>query len=123
MKSLVLIVLLLFGFPAFSDQNMQEIYQDQAKKCTELKCIRAEIDQINDAILKLLVQRTAYVQRAGDLKLKTKIANDQKRVDEQLKLILSKSEKLGLPKEVASAVFQALIQKSIQFEQEYINSK
>jgi isochorismate pyruvate lyase len=108
---------------AFSDSTLQTVYQSEAIKCQDLSCVRTNIDHINDEIIQLLVKRTAFVQRAGDFKLKTKVANDQKRVDVQLQVLLQKSEKLGLPTAISVEAFKAVIQHSIEFEQAYIDNK
>ena len=102
-------------------ETLDSIYETQAKNCESLPCIREEIDSINDKLLALIVRRTAFVRRAGDLKKHSKIANDQKRVEDQLSVISEKSSKFGLPKEISLETFKALINKSIEFEQKYID--
>jgi chorismate mutase len=57
----------------------------------------------------------------GPLKLHTKIANDQKRVDDQIQVIVKKSEQVGLPKEISVETFKAIIKNSIEFEQKYFD--
>jgi chorismate mutase len=101
--------------------TLTSYYESNAKKCGDIACIRGEIDQINEQILQLLTKRTAYVQRAGDLKLKTKTAQDRKRVNDQLEVISKKSESLGLPKKISADTFKALIENSVEFEQKYID--
>ncbi len=92
-------------------------------QCHDISCIRENIDQINEEILKLLAKRTAYVKRAGDLKGKTtKIAQDRARVESQEQKILEKSKVLEIPLEIVLPTFRALVENSILFQQEYINS-
>ena len=105
----------------YADSTLKDIYEQETKKCSTISCIRQKIDQINDQIIQLLVKRTAYVQRAGDLKLHTKLANDQKRVDDQIEVIGKKSDKLGLPRGISIEVFKSIIKNSIDFEQQYID--
>jgi isochorismate pyruvate lyase len=80
------------------------------------------MDRINDEILKLLAERTAYVKRAGDLKSNTtQIADDRQRVADQEQKIKARSLELGLPVEIALPVFRLIMENSIQFQQQYIN--
>jgi isochorismate pyruvate lyase len=108
---------------AYSDQTVQDFYKHDAIKCKDLVCIRNKIDEINDKMITLLVERTSYVQRAGDLKIRSGIADDQKRVNDQIKLLEHRSEKLGLPKEIVIEAFRLIMNESIQFQQRYIDKR
>lgn len=80
------------------------------------------MNRINNQILELLAERTAYVKRAGDLKAHTiKIAEDRKRVAEQEALIVAKSEELGVPVEVSIPAFRAIVEESIKYQQKYLD--
>jgi len=119
-----LIPLLLASPVVFSVQTMQNFYEVEAIKCKDLKCVRNGIDGLNHKIVELLVQRTAYVQRAGDLKLHgTKIATDQKRIDDQINALRGEAKKLGLPETLVVETFKSIIRESTEFEQRYIDSK
>lgn len=80
------------------------------------------MDRINNGILELLTERTAYVKRAGDLKSRTtKIADDRQRVADQERKIIDKSIELGLPIEISLPAFRAIMETSMQFQQGYID--
>lgn len=80
------------------------------------------MDRINNEILELLTERTAYVQRAGDLKSRTsKIADDRQRVADQEEKIINKSRELELPVEISVPAFRVIMETSIQFQQGYID--
>ncbi|MBA2727301.1 MAG: chorismate mutase [Parachlamydiaceae bacterium] len=80
------------------------------------------MDRINNEILSLLTERTAYVKRAGDLKSRTtKIADDRQRVSDQEKKIIDKSIELELPTEISIPAFRAIMETSIKFQQGYID--
>lgn len=117
------IVFMVFGNVLFGEENNLDHHYEIAKKnCQDISSIRKEMDRINNDILRLLTERTAYVKRAGDLKSKTtKIADDRQRVAEQEKKILDKSMELGLPIEISLPTFKVIVEKSIQFEQQYID--
>ena len=122
-KAIILMGILLIYTSVWANSTLPEIYQSDAVKCEDLKCVRQHIDDLNTKILNLLTERTAYVQRAGDLKLESKVADDQKRVKDTLAIIAKKSGLLGLPNEISTEVFKVIMQKSIEFEQNYINKK
>lgn len=69
----------------FSEEKDLNCYYEIAKQnCQDISSIRKEMDRINNEILQLLTERTAYVKRAGDLKSKTtKVADDRQRVADQ----------------------------------------
>jgi chorismate mutase len=107
---------------AFSDEEKLSSFYEVATQCHDIACIRTEINRINNAILKLLTERTAYVKRAGDLKsLTTKIADDRQRVANQEKIIIEKSIELELPIEISIPTFRAIVESSIKYQQGYID--
>ncbi len=80
------------------------------------------MDRVNDDILRLLAERSAYVKRAGDLKSKTSgVADDRQRVADQERKIIDKSMELGLPIEIGLPAFKVIMETSIQFQQQYID--
>ena len=104
------------------DVAMDTFYEIAKENCHSIASIRVEMDRINNEILNLLAERTAYVQRAGDLKSQTtKIADDRQRVAAQEKKIIEKSLELGVPIEISIPAFRAIVENSIQFQQKYID--
>lgn len=116
-------VSLLFNNDGFSEENtLNSFYEIAKENCHDIASIREEMDRINNDILKLLAERTAYVKRAGDLKSRTiKIADDRQRVADQEKKIIQKSIEIELPIEISVPVFRAIMETSIQFQQGYID--
>jgi chorismate mutase len=109
--------------PLCSETYFDQCYQQAKKDCDNISSVRRELDQINSDLLELLTRRTAYVQRAGDLKsLTTKVANDCHRVQEQREQIVQISLELGLPVEVATATFETIVEQSTRYQQAYIDS-
>lgn len=107
----------------FSDEDtLSSFYEIAKQNCHDISSIRVEMDRINNEILRLLTERTAYVKRAGDLKSQTtKIADDHQRVADQEKKIVDKSIKLELPTEISVPAFRAIMETSIKFQQGYID--
>ena len=104
--------------------TLHSFYEAAKESCHDIAAIRTEMDRINDQILRLLAERTAYVKRAGDLKsLTTRIADDRQRVADQEKNITARSIELGLPVEISIPAFRAIMKSSIQFQQNYIDQR
>lgn len=104
------------------EETLQSFYKIAVEHCHDIASIRIEMDRINNEILKLLTERTAYVKRAGDLKSKTtRIADDRQRVADQEQKIIDMSLALELPIEISLPAFKAIMETSIQFQQQYID--
>lgn len=105
-----------------AEQTVDDYYEIAKENCLDILSLRIEMDRINHDILRLLAERTAYVKRAGDLKSKgTRIADDRQRVAEQEKQIVIKSLELGIPLEISIPAFEAIVETSILFQQQYID--
>ena len=105
-----------------NDESLSHQYERVKRECHDLSCIRTEMDRINNDILRLLTERTAYVKRAGDLKSRTtRVADDRLRVADQEQKIIAKSLELELPVEISIPAFRMIMENSIQFQQGYIN--
>ncbi len=104
------------------EDTLSSFYEIAKQNCNDISSIRVEMDRINNEILSLLTERTAYVKRAGDLKSRTtKIADDRQRVSDQEKKIIDKSIELELPTEISIPAFRAIMETSIKFQQGYID--
>lgn len=122
MKLFCSITLLFSSFAVAEDSTLESFYEIAKENCHDIACIRVEMDRINNGLLQLLTERTAYVKRAGDLKSRTtKIADDRQRVADQEKKIIDQSEKLQLPVEISVPSFRTIMETSIQFQQRYID--
>lgn len=126
MRSFFIVVIALASLSSnvvFSnDDTLSSFYEIAKQNCHDISSIRVEMDRINNEILSLLTERTAYVKRAGDLKSRTtKIADDHQRVADQEKKIIDKSKELGLPIEISIPAFRVIMETSIKFQQGYID--
>ncbi len=115
------ILLFLLVNTAFSE-TLDSYYEIAKQNCHDIACIRTEMDRINNEILKLLAERTAYVKRSGDLKSRTtRVADDRQRVADQEKKISDKSIELGLPLEISLPAFREIMENSIRYQQKCID--
>lgn len=121
LSGVVLCLLLCNGVILAEEVTLSTFYEVVKEECQDIASIRREMDRINNEILILLTERTAYVKRAGDLKSKTiKIADDRQRVADQEQKIIERSIELELPTEISVPAFRAIMETSIQFQQGYI---
>ncbi len=119
------IITLCGGLNAFAEETLfDSCYETAKEQCHDIHCIRAQINRINEEILKLLAERTAYVQRAGDLKSKTtRVAEDRLRVSQQEQILREKSLELGVPVEISIEAFKVIVENSTKFQQKYIDNQ
>lgn len=126
-----LIVVWVLAFTALSDAvfsneespgTLSYYYEVARQTCHDISSIRIEMDRVNEEILELLAERTAYVKRAGDLKSQTtKVADDRQRVADQERKIVEKSRELELPTEISVPAFRVIMETSIRFQQQCID--
>ena len=122
MKPILVLLTLLFTTVFAAGETFDGFYEVAKENCHDIAAIRVEMDRINNEILRLMTERTAYVKRAGDLKSKTtRVADDRQRVADQERKITELSEELGLPLGISIPTFRVLMETSIQFQQGYID--
>ena len=95
------------------------------EKCTDLKCVRFHIDDVNKEIISFLAKRMEYVNQAGQIKLKNNntSATDVKRANEVVENAEKIGIEMGLPAGFTKDVFQVIVDKSAYFEQKSMDAK
>lgn len=86
------------------------------ESCQTLTCARDHIDAFNEQIVKLIVERSYYVKKAGELKGNSVPIYDAAREEEILKKVRKQAENLGYPPEIIQAIFKTLLEKSRDYE-------
>lgn len=121
--TLISIATLFIGNFAFAEERtMSDFYAIAKENCQDIPALRIEINRINDDILRLLAERTAYVKRAGDIKFKTtQVANDPARIAAQEQILIEKSIELEVPLEISIPTFRAIVENSTKYQQTYID--
>lgn len=90
----------------------------------DMAAVRAEIDQLDDAILALLARRQACVDRAAVVKPAEGIpANAPARVTEVLARVRAKAEEAGFEPKTAEAMWQTMIEAMIAREERAMGRK
>jgi isochorismate pyruvate lyase len=93
----------------------------KAADCTTMEEVRAEIDRVDAALVALLAERTAYIDRASDLKPALGLpARIEDRVEEVVVKVRVRAEAEGFDPALAEALWRRLIDWSIAREESVI---
>jgi len=91
-------------------------------KCTSLEEVRENIDRIDDAIIRLIAERTEYVRQAAAFKKSEEAVKAPDRVEAVIVKVRDKAEKYGASPEIAETVYRNMINRFINMEMtEYKN--
>jgi isochorismate pyruvate lyase len=85
--------------------------------------VRAEIDRIDRALVKLLSERQRYIERAAEIKSDRLAVRDEVRVEDVIAKVLAEAREAGLNADIAEAVWRTLVECSIAFEFQVFDTK
>jgi len=94
----------------------QELKIHEASQCLDMTDVRAEIDRLDRSLVRLLSERQRYIERAAEIKSRRSDIRDQARIDDVLAKVAGEAAKVGLDAGLARAVWQTLIERSIEIE-------
>lgn len=94
-----------------------------AHECSSMDDVRAEIDRLDAALIDLMAERFAYVDRAWQLKNSPAEATVPWRIQQVIDRVRSRAEERGLPPELAEALWRQMIGWFIQYEEEQLKDK
>jgi isochorismate pyruvate lyase len=97
--------------------------QRRAEDCQNMDQVRVEIDRIDDALLDLVAERFAYVDRAWQLKKDPAEATVPWRIRQVIDKVEARAKERGLPPELAVALWRQMIGWFIQYEEEKLAKK
>lgn len=78
--------------------------------CHDLGEVRRNIDRIDDQILRLMAERSAYVKQAGRFKTSAATVRDEARIRQILTHIRAKALEQGVNPDIAEATFRAMVE-------------
>jgi isochorismate pyruvate lyase len=87
-----------------------------ASQCSSMAELRAEIDRLDRALVRLLSERQRYIERAAEIKSQRSDIRDQARVEDVLAKVTAEAEEAGLDPSLARTVWLTLIEQSIELE-------
>jgi isochorismate pyruvate lyase len=91
--------------------------------CRSMTDIRREIDRVDRALVGLMAERQAYIERAAELKSDRHAVRDEARIEDVIAKVLAEAEKAGLKAEIAEPVWRTLVERSIAYEFERFDAK
>ncbi len=92
--------------------------------CTAMSDVRAEIDRLDDALVDLIAQRFAYVDRAWQIKSGgPEGALVPWRIQQVVDKVKTRAGERGLPPELAEALWRQMIGWFVQYEEERLSSE
>lgn len=86
------------------------------KKCTTLAQVRQHIDLLDEQVVALLAQRSAYVAQAACIKSSVNQIVDQERIEFIINRVRAQARQAGAPEAVLEATYRAMIAAFIVFE-------
>ncbi len=89
---------------------------NKKEKIKRMKDVRSLIDQVDDKILPLIVRRSKLVNKALELKSYKNEIIDRKRINQILKKIGSKSNKMKANPKLIKSIWKDMIQNFIEHE-------
>jgi isochorismate pyruvate lyase len=92
--------------------------------CATMTEVRAEIDRLDAALVDLIAERFAYVDRAWQLKIKSNEGAVVKwRIQEVIDRVKARAAQKGLPPDLCEALWRQMIGWFIQYEEEKLRSQ
>ena len=89
-----------------------------AQKCDNMDEVRLELDRIDQAMVDLICERFAFVDRAWQLKNSPADARVPWRVQQVIDRVRARAEENNLPPELVEALWRQMIGWFIQYEEE-----
>lgn len=92
-------------------------------QCGSLEEVRANIDRIDDEIIKLIAERGAYVLQASAFKRNEDGVKAPVRVEAVIAKVKSKAEKYGADSDMVEALYREMISRFVNMELEAFEKK
>lgn len=86
--------------------------------CRNLDEVRANIDRIDDEIIRLIAERTGYVKQASAFKKNEEGVKAPNRVEAVINKVRTKSAEYGANPDLTEAVYREMISRFVNMEME-----
>ncbi len=90
---------------------------EQVLHCTTMSEVRRAVDALDDQLVPLLVQRLGYMLQAARIKQAPEQVRDEARIAAIVERVRARAQAEGGPPEVLEAIYRALMETCIAFEQ------
>ena len=91
--------------------------------CRSMTDIRREIDRVDRALVGLMAERQAYIERAGELKAERGAVRDEARIADVIAKVVAEARRVGLNPAIAEPVWRLLVERSIAYEFEVFDAQ
>ena len=95
----------------------------KAADCQTMNEVRVEIDRVDAALVDLLAERWTYVDRAWVFKRSPEEASVPWRNREVIEKVRARADEMGMPAEMAEALWRLIIGWGIQYEEERLKKE
>lgn len=85
-------------------------------KCNNLEEVRENIDRIDDAIVRLIAERRAYVMQASEFKKDENAVAAPNRVEAVIEKVRGKAEKYGVSPDMIESLYRNMITSFVNME-------
>jgi len=87
-----------------------------ADACTTMAEVRDAIDDLDRRIVALLGERFRYLEAAARIKQDVEAVRDEPRIADVIEKVRRAAERQGVPPEVATDLYRALVEASVAYE-------
>lgn len=84
--------------------------------CNNLEEVRANIDRIDDEIIRLIAERGTYVVQASAFKKDEAGVKDTARVEKVIEKVRGKAEEYGADPDMVEAIYREMISRFVDME-------
>lgn len=95
---------------------MNTTVRPTVEHCQTMADVRRNIDALDDRIVALVAERSAYVAQAARIKQRADQVYDQARIDFIIERVRAQARAAGAPEAVLEVAYRAMIAASIDFE-------
>ncbi len=92
-------------------------------ECKSLEEVRANIDRIDNEIIKLIAERTGYVIQASSFKKSEEGVKAPARVEAVIQKVRTKAQEYGADPDMVEALYREMIARFINMEMDKFNKK
>lgn len=87
-----------------------------AVQCRDMTDVRAEIDRVDRAIMRLIAERQNYIEQAAGIKQNRDTVRDENRVADVVAKVRAAAEAEGADPALAETVYRAMVEWCINYE-------
>jgi isochorismate pyruvate lyase len=93
------------------------------KDCATMTDVRAGVDEIDRALVKLIARRQGYMDAAARIKPKREHVRDEARIQQVLDNVRAEAEDAGLNWKIAEPVWRTMMEACIAYEFEKFDER